>query len=129
MYSLPKSNSNIWESDELYGRPDENGKLKSAQPLDIEGVIVSGTAGKPKDGPFNATKGVIAGYFLIEAKDLDESVQIARKNPVCEGSSMARIEVRPIKVLKGYMRPETTGQILRWTGFSAEHILLFVEFP
>ena len=59
----------------------KSGKLKSAQPLEMEGVMVSGTSGKLKDGPFNESKEVIAGYFLIEANDLDEAIQIARENP------------------------------------------------
>jgi hypothetical protein len=37
------------------------GKLKSAQPLDMESAIISGTKGKLKDGPFNESKEVIAG--------------------------------------------------------------------
>jgi hypothetical protein len=80
----------------------QSGKLKSAQPLEMEGVLVSGTPGKLKDGPFNETKEVIAGYFLIQAADLDEAIQIARQNPVFEDGTNARIEVRPIKVMEGY---------------------------
>jgi hypothetical protein len=79
----------------------QSGKLKSAQPLEMGGVIVSGTSGKLKDGPFNETKEVIAGYFLIEANDLEEAIRIAGDNPVFEDSTGARIEVRPIKVLEG----------------------------
>jgi hypothetical protein len=79
----------------------QSGKLKSAQPLEPEGILVSGTKGKLKDGPFNESKEVIAGYFLIEAKDLDEAVQIARNNPVFETATNTRIEVRPIKIQAG----------------------------
>jgi hypothetical protein len=79
----------------------KSGKLKSAQPLEMEGVILSGTGGKLKDGPFNETKEVIAGYFLIQANDLTEAIQIARENPVFEDGTGARIEVRPIKVMEG----------------------------
>ena len=79
----------------------KTGKLKSAQPLEQEGVLISGTKGKLKDGPFNETKEVVAGYFLLEARDLDEAVQIARNNPVFESARNARIEVRPVKVMKG----------------------------
>jgi hypothetical protein len=79
----------------------KTGKLKSAQPLEQEGVLISGTKGKLKDGPFNETKEVIAGYFLIQAKDMNEAVQIAKKNPVFESATNARIEVRPIKILQG----------------------------
>jgi hypothetical protein len=78
----------------------KSGKLKSAQPLEHEGVLVSGSKGKLKDGPFNESKEVIAGYFLIQAKDLNEAIQIAKDNPVFEAGT-ARIEVRPIKILEG----------------------------
>jgi len=77
------------------------GKLKSAQPLAFEGAHISGAKGKLKDGPFNESKEVIAGYYLILAKDLDEAIQIASKNPIFEISLTARIEVRPIVIQKG----------------------------
>jgi hypothetical protein len=79
----------------------KSGKLKSAQPLEMEGHVISGSKGKLKDGPYNESKEVIAGYFLILAKDLDEAMLIARENPVFEDGTDARIEVRPIKVLEG----------------------------
>lgn len=79
----------------------KTGKLKSAQPLDPEGVIISGTKGKLKDGPFNETKEVIAGYFLIHASDMEEAIQIAKNNPVFEEAPNVRIEVRPIRVIEG----------------------------
>jgi hypothetical protein len=79
----------------------KSGKLKSAQPLENEGVIVSGRHGKLKDGPFNESKEVIAGYYLILAKDLNEAIQIARNNPVFDESPNARMEVRPIKLMEG----------------------------
>jgi hypothetical protein len=79
----------------------KSGKLKSAQPLEMEGTIVSGMGGKLKDGPFNETKEVIAGYFLIEANSLEEAIEIAKQNPVFEDGTGARIEVRPIKVMEG----------------------------
>ena len=68
----------------------KSGRLKSAQPLDMEGVIVSGGTGKLKDGPYNETKEVIAGYFLIQAEDLDEAIRIAKENPVLHDSRSAR---------------------------------------
>src|SRR5688572_715450 len=50
----------------------KEGKLKSAAPLDKGSRIVSETDGVIKDGPFNETKEVIAGYFHIAAKDIGE---------------------------------------------------------
>lgn len=80
----------------------KSGKLKSAQPLDLSGVIISGPKGKIKDGPYNESKEVIAGYFIIQAKDMDEAIQIANGNPILEDIVSSRIEVRPIKALEGF---------------------------
>jgi hypothetical protein len=45
------------------------------------------------DGPFAETKEALGGYYLIEARDLDEAIEVAAKIPAAtEGS----IEVRPI---------------------------------
>ena len=45
------------------------------------------------DGPFAETKEQLGGYYLIEAKDLDEAVEIAARIPSVRFGS---IEVRPI---------------------------------
>jgi hypothetical protein len=46
------------------------------------------------DGPFAETKEQLGGYFLIEARDLDEAIQIAAKWP---GARYGEIEVRPVE--------------------------------
>lgn len=78
----------------------QEGKLKGAQPLEMEGKIIQGKKGTFKDGPFNESKEVIAGYFHILAKDLIEAVEIAKANPMFEDTE-GRIEVRPIKKMEG----------------------------
>ena len=45
------------------------------------------------DGPFAETKEQLGGFFLIEAKDLDEAIRIAARIPSARTGS---IEVRPI---------------------------------
>jgi len=45
------------------------------------------------DGPFAETKEQLGGYFLIEARDLNEAIQIAAKIPSARFGS---IEVRPV---------------------------------
>ncbi len=45
------------------------------------------------DGPFAETKEQMAGFYLVEAKDLDEAIAIAAKIPSALDGS---IEVRPI---------------------------------
>ena len=47
------------------------------------------------DGPFAETKEQLGGYYLIEAKDLNEAIQIAARIP---GAKTGSIEVRPIEV-------------------------------
>ena len=45
------------------------------------------------DGPFAETKEQMAGFYLVDAKDLDEAINIASKIP---GARQGSIEVRPI---------------------------------
>ena len=45
------------------------------------------------DGPFAETKEQLGGYYLIEAKDLNDAIQVAAKIPSARYGS---IEVRPI---------------------------------
>jgi len=44
------------------------------------------------DGPFAETKEQIAGYDVIDCKDLDEAIEVASKHPVAK---FGAIEVRP----------------------------------
>jgi hypothetical protein len=49
------------------------------------------------DGPFAETKEQLAGFYMIEARDLNEAIQLASKiPPACVGS----IEVRPIRPIR-----------------------------
>jgi hypothetical protein len=56
--------------------------------------------GKPAitDGPFAETREQLGGYYLIEAKDLDEANKIAARIP---SSAYGSIEVRPIMPTPG----------------------------
>jgi hypothetical protein len=45
------------------------------------------------DGPFAETKEALGGFYLINAKDLDEAIELAAKIP---GAKHGSIEVRPI---------------------------------
>ena len=47
------------------------------------------------DGPFAETKEQLGGYYLIEAKDLNEAIQVASRIPSARTGS---IEVRPVVV-------------------------------
>jgi hypothetical protein len=45
------------------------------------------------DGPYAETKEQLGGYYLIEAKDLNDAIQVAARIPSAQSGS---IEVRPI---------------------------------
>ena len=56
-------------------------------------VRIRGAEALVTDGPFAETKEQLAGYFLVEAKDLDEAIAIAKKIP---SAKMGTIEVRAL---------------------------------
>jgi hypothetical protein len=100
---------------ELHSLPDSPKDLEClayAEALDQSGRLVAGQAlqpvrtartvrvrnGKPAvtDGPFAETKEQLAGFYLVEARDMDEAIEIAEKIPPARVGS---IEVRPVREL------------------------------
>src|SRR2546423_4308377 len=73
----------------------DQGKALAGNPLEREGKVVSGKNGRVvADGPFAESKEAIGGYFLLQAKSLDEAVAIAKE---CPGLAYgAVVEVRPV---------------------------------
>ena len=49
------------------------------------------------DGPFAETKEHLAGFYMIEAKDLNEAIQIASRIPP---AAVGSVEVRPIRPIR-----------------------------
>ena len=54
------------------------------------------------DGPFTETKEILAGFYLVDAADMNDAIQIASKIPPAQVGS---IEIRPIRELTS-----TTGK-------------------
>ena len=50
------------------------------------------------DGPFAETREQLGGYFLIDAKDLDEAIGIAKRIP---GARVGTVEIRPVMEVPG----------------------------
>jgi hypothetical protein len=50
------------------------------------------------DGPFAETKEQLGGYYLVDAKDLDEAMALAARIPSARAGS---IEVRPVMAMNG----------------------------
>jgi hypothetical protein len=68
-------------------------------------VRVRGGKVSTTDGPFAETKEQLGGFYLVEANDLNEAIQIAARIPSARYGS---IEVRP--VVDFSQQPEATGQ-------------------
>ena len=59
------------------------------------------------DGPFAETKEQLAGFYLVDARDLNEAIQLAAKIPPARVGS---IEVRPIRGIR--QQPRAAGEPL-----------------
>lgn len=53
------------------------------------------------DGPFAETKEQLAGFYMIEARDLDEAIEVAAKIPPARVGS---IEIRPVRPIREQVR-------------------------
>jgi hypothetical protein len=49
------------------------------------------------DGPFAETKECLAGFYLIDARDLNEAIQVASRIPP---AAVGSVEVRPIRNIR-----------------------------
>ena len=57
------------------------------------------------DGPFAETREQLGGYFLINAKNIEEAIAIAARIP---GARIGAVEIRPVTEVAGL--PETGGR-------------------
>ena len=73
----------------------DSGHIKNmGQPLEHSGKLVKGKQKTVTDGPFAEAKDVIGGYSLIEARDLDQAVELSKGCPIFEAEGA--VEVRPV---------------------------------
>jgi hypothetical protein len=70
-----------------------------------ECVRVRGGRAAVTDGPFTESKEMVAGFYLLEARDLNEAIDLASKIP---SARLGTIEVRPARQLV------VDGRPLRW---------------
>jgi hypothetical protein len=61
------------------------------------------------DGPFAETREQLGGYYLVDAKDLDEAIEIAGRIP---GARYGTIEVRPVIELAGRPQKSDAGRLV-----------------
>ena len=61
------------------------------------------------DGPFGETKEQLAGYYIVDCKNLDEAIEWAAKIPTgCRGGEGC-IEIRPLPGLPARSEPEAVA--------------------
>jgi hypothetical protein len=79
-----------------------NSQYLDASPLQPTSVATSVRVrdGKPlvTDGPFAETREQLGGYFLVDARDLDEVISIASRLP---GARLGTVEIRPLLEITG----------------------------
>ncbi len=66
-------------------------------PLEPTGKVIRGARKAVSDGPYAESKDLVGGYAIIEAKDLDAAVEVARGCPTFERDGV--VEVRPVRAL------------------------------
>jgi hypothetical protein len=90
------------ESAQLAQDLSTSGKYISAGPLHPVAMATSVRVRQGKrlvtDGPFAETREQLGGYYLIDAKDLDEAMSIAERIPVAK---VGTIEIRPVLEIEG----------------------------
>ena len=90
------------ESTQLAQDLHAKGQYLAAAPLHPVSMATSVRVrdGKPlvTDGPFAETREQLGGYFLIDAKDLDEAIGIAARIP---GARRGTVEIRPVVEITG----------------------------
>jgi hypothetical protein len=73
----------------------EKGHIKDqGQPFERTSKLVKGKQKAVTDGPFAEAKDVVGGYTLIEARDLEQAVELAKGCPIFEVEGA--VEVRPV---------------------------------
>jgi hypothetical protein len=90
------------ESAQLARDLNADGQYLAANPLHPTSTATSVRVrdGKPLviDGPFAETREQLGGYFLVDAKDLDEAIGIAARIPVAR---LGTVEIRPVMEIAG----------------------------
>ena len=90
------------ESAQLTQNLNASGQYLSASPLHSVSTATSVRVRDGKrvvtDGPFAETREQLGGYYVIEAKDLDEAMTIAERVPPAR---FGTIEIRPVMEISG----------------------------
>jgi len=90
------------ESAQLAHEINAAGQFRATAPLHPTSTATSVRVRNGKrlvtDGPFAETREQLGGYFLIEAGDLDEAIDVASRIPM---ASRGTVEIRPVIEISG----------------------------
>ena len=90
------------ESTQLAHEIKSSGQYLAANPLHPTGMATSVRVRNGKrlvtDGPFAETREQLGGYFLIDAKDLDQAIGVAARIPMARKGT---VEIRPVMEIAG----------------------------
>ena len=75
----------------------KNGSFVAGEPLNPTGKQVNGKKKTVTDGPFIEAKEMVGGYLIVNAKDIDEAVEISKGCPIFDMDG--KLEVRQIQKL------------------------------
>ncbi|NNC83493.1 MAG: hypothetical protein HKN79_07945 [Flavobacteriales bacterium] len=102
MAKLPKDKqrSHIEKTGAFIKSMHEEGVMTDAQPLKPQGAIVSKAEDKMVHIAIDTDREVIAGYYIIHAKTLDDAIKVAKSDPRFEEGNW-KIEVRPVMQVEG----------------------------
>lgn len=93
---------------------DRKGQFYAASPLQSVNLATSVRVREGRrlvtDGPFAETREQLGGYFLIEAADLDQAIEIASQIPVAR---FGTVEIRPVVELPNLPRKFAEGELVR----------------
>ena len=76
----------------------EKGILVGGEPLQPSGKQVNGSKKVVSDGPYVEGKELVGGYLIVNAKDINEAVEISKGCPIFDEDG--KLEVRPIQKME-----------------------------
>lgn len=95
------------ESTQYAHELNSDGRYLAAVPLHPTSTATSVRVRQDKrtvtDGPFAETREQLGGFFMVEAKDLDEAIQIASRIP---SGRWGTVEIRPVVEMSGLPKAE-----------------------
>jgi len=101
------------ESTELAHELKSKGQFLTTSPLQPVSTATSVRVRDGKrlviDGPFAETKEQLGGFFLVDAKDLDEALEIAVRIPAARKGT---VEIRPVVEIRGLPANESSDGLV-----------------